>query len=116
MPIYDYVCQSCGTRIEVIHGVHAAGPETCEQCGGRLRRAVSVPAIHFKGSGWAKMDARSAQNKAPANGKPAADTPRTPDSTPAADKDPTAEKSPGADKGSGADKKTASDAKTQAAD
>lgn len=116
MPIYDYVCQSCGTRIEVIHGVHAAGPETCELCGGVLRRAVSVPAIHFKGSGWAKMDARSARNSAPADGKPAADTAKTPDSTPAADSDSKAEKSPGADKHPRVDKKMTSDTKVQAAD
>lgn len=59
MPFYDYVCQACGRRIEVMHGVHATGPERCDACGGRMQRVISRPAIHFKGSGWAKMDARA---------------------------------------------------------
>jgi putative FmdB family regulatory protein len=58
MPLYDYVCTACGTRVEVSHGVHAAGPAACAVCGGSLRKAVSAPAVVFKGSGWAKMDAR----------------------------------------------------------
>lgn len=69
MPIYEYLCGACGQRVEVIHGVHAERPVACEACGGDLRRALSVPAIVFKGSGWAKVDAR----KAPAAPKPASD-------------------------------------------
>lgn len=65
MPIYDYLCARCGRRVEVIHGVHVAGPTQCEQCGGALRKAVSVPAIVFKGSGWAKVDARTTGARAP---------------------------------------------------
>jgi putative FmdB family regulatory protein len=60
VPIYDYVCLDCAARIEVMHGVDAAGPSTCSACGGPLRKALSPPAIVFKGSGWAKKDARSA--------------------------------------------------------
>ena len=33
MPFYDYVCQACGRRIEVMHGVHATGPTRCDACG-----------------------------------------------------------------------------------
>jgi len=58
VPFYDYVCQACGRRIEVMHGVHATGPERCDACGGRMQRVISRPAIHFKGSGWAKVDAK----------------------------------------------------------
>ncbi len=60
MPLYDYRCTDCGREVEVSHGIHAAGPATCESCGGPMRKALSAPAIHFKGSGWAKKDARSA--------------------------------------------------------
>ena len=62
MPIYDYVCEA-GHRVEVRHGVHAEGPTVCEVCGRPLRKAVSAPAIVFKGSGWAKVDARKAPAK-----------------------------------------------------
>ena len=58
MPLYDYVCTACGTRAEVMHGVHEAGPTICSACGGPMRKALSTPAIVFKGSGWAKKDAR----------------------------------------------------------
>ncbi len=60
MPIYDYVCTNCGERTEVMHAVDALGPSECRICGGPMRKALSPPAIVFKGSGWAKKDARSA--------------------------------------------------------
>ena len=60
MPIYDYDCAACGRRIEVVHGVHSPGPTHCPNCGaGPLRKAISAPAVHFKGSGWAKRDRRA---------------------------------------------------------
>ena len=62
MPTYDYVCTNCGHRLEVLHGVNAPGPSACPDCGGRLRRSFSPPTIHFKGSGWAKVDRRSASS------------------------------------------------------
>lgn len=63
MPLYDYRCTECGREVEVMHGIHASGPETCEHCGGTMRKALSPPAIHFKGSGWAKKDAAAASAK-----------------------------------------------------
>ena len=61
MPVYDYDCAACGRRFEVIHGVHADPPTTCPLCGsGPVRKAFAAPAIHFKGSGWAKKERRAA--------------------------------------------------------
>jgi putative FmdB family regulatory protein len=61
MPVYDYDCAACGRRFEVTHGVHADGPTTCALCGkGPVRKAFSAPAIHFRGSGWAKKERRAA--------------------------------------------------------
>ena len=71
MPIYDYVCGSCGHVVEVVHAISAPGPSVCERCGGAMKRALSAPAIVFKGSGWAKKDARDAGRS---KTKPAADT------------------------------------------
>jgi putative FmdB family regulatory protein len=60
VPIYDYDCAECGRRIEVVHGVHAPGPTHCPNCGGGpLKKAIAAPAVHFKGSGWAKRDRRA---------------------------------------------------------
>lgn len=60
MPLYDYRCTACDHEVEVMHGINDSGPTTCEQCGGTMRKALSAPAIHFKGSGWAKKDAQAA--------------------------------------------------------
>jgi putative FmdB family regulatory protein len=60
MPTYDYRCTECGHEIEVRHGIDAPGPAVCTVCGGTMRKALSTPAIHFKGSGWAKKDAQAA--------------------------------------------------------
>ena len=61
MPIYEYVCSACGHRADILHGLHDAGPHFCPDCGaeGSMRKAFAPPAIHFKGSGWAKRDRRS---------------------------------------------------------
>ena len=61
MPLYDYDCAACGRRFEVIHGVHDGPPEQCPLCGsGPVRKAFAAPAVHFKGSGWAKKERRAA--------------------------------------------------------
>jgi putative FmdB family regulatory protein len=77
MPLYDYACQQCGHAIEVMHGVNDTGPGTCDRCGGAMRKLLSTPAIVFKGSGWAKKDARSAR---PSGAKGATDNDADPGS------------------------------------
>lgn len=63
MPIHDYVCANCGHTMEVMHSVHGHGPTTCPKCGGPIKRTLAAPAVHFKGSGWARRD-RSGTSKA----------------------------------------------------
>jgi putative FmdB family regulatory protein len=52
MPLYEYQCGSCGTRMEKIRKFSDPPLTTCEACGGPLEKLVSSPAIQFKGSGW----------------------------------------------------------------
>ena len=65
MPIYDYACSACGHVVEVIHGINDHGPNFCPECGaeGTMSKGFAAPAVHFKGSGWAKKD-RSSASKA----------------------------------------------------
>jgi putative FmdB family regulatory protein len=56
MPIYEYVCGKCGKKTEVIQRVNEAPLRVCPHCGGRLKKAISAPAIQFKGSGWYVTD------------------------------------------------------------
>lgn len=52
MPLYEYQCDSCGHRFEVIQKFSDAPVEACPACPGTVRRLLSSPAIQFKGSGW----------------------------------------------------------------
>ena len=84
MPAYDYDCAACGRRFEVIHGVHAERPTTCPLCGkGPVRKAISAPAVHYRGSGWAKKERRTTPT---AGSKATADGPSTADGSPKPDK------------------------------
>ena len=52
MPLYEYECDACGGRFEVIQKFSEA-TEQCRRCGkGPVRRLMSSPAIQFKGTGW----------------------------------------------------------------
>ena len=56
MPIYEYDCQKCHERTEVIQGYSDPPLKICPHCGGKLKKAISAPAIQFKGSGWYVTD------------------------------------------------------------
>ena len=65
MPLYEYECDSCGHRFEVIQKFSDAPVDTCPKCGKSVRKLMSSPAIQFKGTGWyitdyAKKDSTSA--------------------------------------------------------
>lgn len=65
MPIYEYQCQSCGERHEVLQRMSDPPLETCEDCGGPVRKLISAPAFQFKGSGWYVTDyAKKGQGEA----------------------------------------------------
>jgi putative FmdB family regulatory protein len=52
MPLYEYECDACGGRFEVIQKFSET-TEQCRNCGkGPVRRLMSSPAIQFKGTGW----------------------------------------------------------------
>jgi putative FmdB family regulatory protein len=66
MPIYEYLCQSCG-RFEVKQKMTDPAVTACARCGQVVTRLISAPAIMFKGSGWYVTD-YSDKMKAPAEG------------------------------------------------
>ena len=52
MPLYEYECDACGGRFEVIQKFSET-TEQCRKCGkGPVKRLTSSPAIQFKGTGW----------------------------------------------------------------
>jgi len=53
VPLYEYQCDACGCRFEVIQKFSDPAVESCKECGkGPVRRLPSSPAIQFKGTGW----------------------------------------------------------------
>jgi putative FmdB family regulatory protein len=52
MPLYEYQCDACGHRFEVIQKYSDAPIDACPKCGSAVHKLFSSPAIQFKGSGW----------------------------------------------------------------
>ena len=52
MPLYEYECEQCGNRFELIRKFSDPPLDACPKCGGPVRKLFSSPAIQFKGSGW----------------------------------------------------------------
>lgn len=56
MPIYEYECRRCARRLEIMRRLSDPPLTECPECGGELRKLVSAPAFHLKGSGWYVTD------------------------------------------------------------
>jgi putative FmdB family regulatory protein len=52
MPLYEYQCDACAHRFEVIQKFSDAPIDVCPKCGGVVKKLLSSPAIQFKGTGW----------------------------------------------------------------
>ena len=52
MPLYEYECDACHHRFEVIQKYSDPPIATCPKCGSPVQKLLSSPAIQFKGSGW----------------------------------------------------------------
>lgn len=67
MPIYEFICQSCGNEFEQIRAFSDSTMPACAKCGSdQVVRRMGRPAIHFKGSGWYINDSKKSNgdNKA----------------------------------------------------
>ncbi len=57
VPLYEYECQKCHHRFEEIQGLRAHPIKKCPKCKkGRVKKLLSSPAVHFKGTGWYVTD------------------------------------------------------------
>lgn len=63
MPTYEYQCGDCGYQFEQVQKITEDSLVTCPTCGkDSLRRLMSAPAFHLKGSGWYKTDYASSSS------------------------------------------------------
>jgi putative FmdB family regulatory protein len=56
MPLYEYQCDACERRFELIVKFSDPPVETCPTCGGHVHKLMSSPAFQFKGTGWYVTD------------------------------------------------------------
>ena len=64
MPIYEYLCQSCGKKFEVLQKFSDEPLTVHPECGGAVDKLISTSALQFKGSGWYVNDyAKGATSK-----------------------------------------------------
>jgi putative FmdB family regulatory protein len=72
MPIYEYLCESCGRRFEKLQRLSDPPCTKCPRCGGHMRKVPSPPAIQFKGPGFYITD-YSKKGGGESEGKPRAE-------------------------------------------
>jgi putative FmdB family regulatory protein len=74
VPIYEFVCESCGRIVERLQKVTDPPPEQCPECGGKMAKIMSRNSFQLKGGGWYRDLYSSSGSAKPsgADGKPAA--------------------------------------------
>jgi putative FmdB family regulatory protein len=75
MPLYEYQCDKCAHRFEVIQKYSDAPIGECPKCGGPVKKLFSSPAIQFKGSGFYITDyARKGESATTKSGEAKSDS------------------------------------------
>lgn len=110
MPTYEYVCQSCGTHVEVYQRFSEEPLTECGVCGGPLRKVFHPAGILFKGPGFYSTDSRSKAGAASKGGADKAESSSSdgagasPMKSEKSEKSEKAEKAPTSDKSSSSTK------------
>jgi putative FmdB family regulatory protein len=73
MPIYEFVCESCGRIVERLQKVSDPPPKECPECGGKMAKIMSRNSFQLKGGGWYRdLYSSSGSGNSSGDGKPAA--------------------------------------------
>lgn len=90
MPIYPYVCTACGHEFDSLQKISDDPLKDCPECGEpTLRKRLTAPSFHLKGTGWYETDFKNSGKKQQSDGN---------------GKDSDAKKGEGKDKGPDKDK------------
>jgi putative FmdB family regulatory protein len=72
MPIYEFVCESCGRIVECLQKLTDPPPEACPECGGKMAKIMSRNSFQLKGGGWYRdLYSSSGSANTSGDGKPA---------------------------------------------
>ncbi len=64
MPIYEYLCNSCGAEKEHLQKISDAAIAACPVCGSsNYTKLISAAGFQLKGSGWYVTDFKNSKNK-----------------------------------------------------
>lgn len=64
MPLYEYCCDECGAKFELLQKVSEHNTTKCVECDNEnVKRLVSATSFRLKGSGWYETDFKN--NKKP---------------------------------------------------
>ncbi len=74
MPLYEYQCQECQHRFEVLQRFSDPQVTNCPKCGGTVQQLISPSAVQFKGSGWYVTDYARKSSTPAGNGSKKAET------------------------------------------
>jgi putative FmdB family regulatory protein len=66
MPVYEYLCDSCGCRFEEYRDVTQRASCPCPECHAAARKVFRPVGVIFKGSGFHVTDYRKPDEKAKA--------------------------------------------------
>ena len=72
MPIYEYLCEKCGTHVEKLQKISDPPLSQCEKCAGKMNKILSQSSFVLKGSGWYLTD--YSKKSAPASSESSAKT------------------------------------------
>lgn len=56
MPIYEYLCVSCGERTERLRPMSDSESVECPSCKAEARKVISASNFRLKGTGWYETD------------------------------------------------------------
>jgi len=66
MPIYEYLCESCGSKKEHLQKLSDEPIQVCPTCGGNTyTKLISAAGFQLKGSGWYATDFKNGSQSKP---------------------------------------------------
>ena len=64
MPIYEFICEDCNYKEDLIKKISEPTTISCPKCNGQnFVKQVSAPNFKLKGSGWYETDFKSGKKK-----------------------------------------------------
>ena len=64
MPIYEFICENCNYKEDLIRKISEPTIISCPECNGQnFIKQVSAPNFKLKGSGWYETDFKNTKNK-----------------------------------------------------